>query len=74
MSANFPSRPELRTYSSIFPPLAKIASYGNVTLPELWGVNPFLLVAVFVMLCLLLFYFLENGLRRGDKLEPPSAW
>ncbi len=57
------------TYQQVFPPLAKPANLGNVTLPTLLNVNPFLLVSVFVVFTLLLFYFLEHGLKRKDKLD-----
>jgi hypothetical protein len=53
------------------PGILKIANLGNVTLPDLWGVNPLLLVGVFVVFTLLLFYFFENGLKRKDRLEDP---
>jgi hypothetical protein len=51
------------------PGVLKVANLGNVVLPDLWGVNPFLLVSVFVVFVLILFYFLENGLKRTDKLD-----
>ncbi len=56
------------TYQQVFPPLAKPANLGNITLPTLLNVNPFLVVGVFVVFTLLLFYFLEHGLQRKDKL------
>lgn len=57
------------TYQQIFPPLAKPANLGNVTLATLWNLDPLLLVAVFVTFVLLLFYFLEHGWKRRDRLE-----
>ena len=57
------------TYNSVFPPIAKVANLGNITLPTLLGVHPLLVVALFVVLTLLLFYFLENGGKRKDKLS-----
>lgn len=57
------------TYQQVFPPIAKIANLGNVTLPGLWNLDPMLVVAVFAVAVLLLFYFLEHGLRRRDKLD-----
>jgi len=38
-------------------------------MPMLWNINPLLFVAVFVVFTLLLFYFLEHGLKRKDRLE-----
>jgi hypothetical protein len=60
------------TYQQVFPPLAKPLNYGPVTMPALWNVNPYLLVGVFTIFTLLLFYFLEHGLKRKDKLEDIS--
>lgn len=56
-------------YPAVYPPLAKIANLGSVTLPTLWGLNPLLLVAAFALLTLFLFYALERGLKRRDRLE-----
>jgi hypothetical protein len=56
------------TYQYVFPPIAKIANLGNVTLPTLWNIDPMLMAAIFCLFCLLLFYFLEHGLQRKDKL------
>lgn len=57
------------TYQWVFPQIARLANFGNVTLPVMWKVNPLLLIAVFVVFVLLLFYLLEHGLRRKDRLE-----
>jgi hypothetical protein len=57
------------TYSSVFPALSSLAYYGSVTLPDLWNVSPVLLIAVIAIFVLLLFYFLERGLKRTDVLE-----
>ena len=51
------------------PTILKTSNLGNVVLPDLWKVNPFLMVGVFVIFTLLLLYFLENGLKRKDRLE-----
>jgi hypothetical protein len=51
------------------PKILKVSNLGNVVMPDLWNLNPFLLVGVFVAFILLLFYFLENGLQREDNLE-----
>jgi uncharacterized protein len=57
------------TYQQVFPPIAKLAALGSVTLPDLWKVNAFLLVGIFVILVLFLFYLLEHGLKRKDQLD-----
>ncbi len=57
------------TYQAVFPPILKVANLGNTTLPLLLNVSPLLLVAIFITLVLLLFYFLERGLKRSDKLQ-----
>jgi hypothetical protein len=57
------------TYAQVMPGILKVANLGSVVLPDLWNVNPFLLVGVFVVFTLVLFYFLENGLKRKDSLE-----
>jgi uncharacterized membrane protein YedE/YeeE len=57
------------TYQTVFPPIAAIANLGNVVLPDLWHVDPFLMVAVFCAMTLLLFYLLEHGWQRKDKLK-----
>jgi uncharacterized membrane protein YedE/YeeE len=57
------------TYEQIFPPIQRLANLGNRTLPQLWNIDPLLLVGVFVILVLFLFYLLEHRLKRKDKLE-----
>lgn len=57
------------SYREFMPAILKVANLGNVTLPDLLNVNPLLLVGVFVVMCLILFYFLENGLKRKDRVE-----
>ncbi len=57
------------TYPQFMPAVLKVANLGNIVLPDLLNVNPFLFVGVFVVFVLILFYFLENGLKRADRLE-----
>lgn len=57
------------TYQAVFPSIVKQANLGNVTVLSLWDLNPFLVIAVFTVAVLLLFYFLEHGGKRKDKLE-----
>ncbi len=57
------------TYLKVFPIIARIGYIGPKTLPDITGLNPFLLVGIFMAAVLLLFYFLERGLIRKDKLD-----
>jgi uncharacterized BrkB/YihY/UPF0761 family membrane protein len=56
------------TYPNVMPAVLKTANLGNVTLPNLWNVNPFLVIGVLAVFVVLLFYFLENGPQRKDRL------
>jgi uncharacterized membrane protein YedE/YeeE len=58
-----------QTYQQVFPQIAKIANMGSITLPDLWGIHPVLLIAIFACAAILLFYLIENGLFRKDKLS-----
>lgn len=49
------------TYQAVYPRIAAIANYGNVTLPMLMGVNPFLLWGILITAALFLFYVLERA-------------
>jgi len=56
------------TYQYVFPKISAIANYGNVTLPQLWNINPYLAITVFSILALVLFYLIDRmGLQRKDK-------
>jgi len=57
------------TYQSFFPEVVRVANLGNVTLPGLLNANALLLVAIFIILTLVLFYFLEHGWARKDRTE-----
>ncbi len=55
------------TYQQVFPQISKIASYGNVVMPELWNVDPYLLVAAISLMALLLFYAIDRmGMQREE--------
>ncbi len=46
----------------------RIANYGNVTLPDLWHINPYLAVTVFTIMALVLFYMIDRmGWQRKEK-------
>jgi hypothetical protein len=57
------------TYQNLMPGILKVANLGSVVMPDLWGLNPLLVVGVFVVFIGMLFYFLENGWVRKDRLE-----
>ncbi|HTX91968.1 MAG TPA: DUF6691 family protein [Anaerolineales bacterium] len=56
------------TYTQVMLPIKAIADYGNVTLPQLWNINPYLAVLVFTILALVLFYMVDRmGWQRKQK-------
>jgi hypothetical protein len=56
------------TYPSVFPAISRLAAYGNVTLGQLWNVNSWLLIGLFAGMSLFLFYLIDNGMIRRDRL------
>jgi hypothetical protein len=57
------------TYSKIFPPIEKIAKVGNVVVPDLWNLSPFLVVLFFGLLAIFLFYLIDRaGMQRRNKM------
>jgi hypothetical protein len=61
------------TYSKIFPPIEKIAKVGNVVIPDLWKLSPFLVVFFFVLFAVFLFYLIDRaGMQRRDKMNSES--
>jgi len=56
------------TYDAVFPKISAIANYGNVTMPQLWNINPYLAVLVFTIMALVLFYLIDRaGWQRKQK-------
>jgi uncharacterized protein len=56
------------TYSKIFPPIEKLAKVGNVVIPDLWNLSPFLVILFFGLFAILLFYLIDRaGLQRNKK-------
>jgi hypothetical protein len=56
--------------TKIFPPIQGIAKVGNVVIPDLWNLSPFLLVLFFGLVAILLFYLIDRaGMQRRNKLE-----
>jgi len=53
------------TYASVFPAISQIANVGNVVLPDLWNLSPFLTIVLFALVTLFLFYLIDRvGLQR----------
>jgi len=58
------------TYQQVFPQIEKIAKIGNVVMPDLWNLSPYLFVLLFALITLLLFYLIDRaGLQRKKNLE-----
>jgi len=56
------------TYQQVFPQISKLADVGNVVMPDLWNLNPYLTVLAFALMALLLFYLIDRaGLQRKEK-------
>jgi hypothetical protein len=56
------------TYQQVFPQISKLANYGNVVMPELWNLNPYLTVLAFSLMAVVLFYLIDRaGLQRKEK-------
>ncbi len=58
------------TYQQVFPVISKIASVGNVVIPDLWNLSPFLTIVFFALFALILFYAIDRaGLFRKKSVE-----
>ena len=58
------------TYQQVFPQISAIANYGNVVMPDLWNLNPYLTVLAFSLISLLLFYLIDRaGWQRKEKMK-----
>lgn len=56
------------TYQQVFPQISKLANLGNVVMPDLWNINPYLTVLAFALMAFLLFYLIDRaGLQRKEK-------
>ena len=56
------------TYQQVFPGISKLAALGNVVMPDLWNLNPYLTVLAFSLMALLLFYLIDRaGMQRKEK-------
>jgi len=58
------------TYQQVFPQISALANFGSVTMPNLWNLNPYLVVILFALISLLLFYLIDRaGMQRKDKMQ-----
>lgn len=58
------------TYQQVFPVISKIANVGNVVIPDLWNLSPFLTIVFFALFALILFYAIDRaGLFRKKSVE-----
>jgi hypothetical protein len=58
------------TYQQVFPQIAAIAKIGNVVMPDLWNLNPYLFILLFILITLFLFYLIDRaGLFRKKVAE-----
>jgi hypothetical protein len=56
------------TYQQVQPAIMAITNYGNVVIPDLWNLSPFLTVLTFALMALLLFYLIDRvGWQRKEK-------
>ncbi len=56
------------TYQQVFPQIEKIAKIGNVVMPDLWNLSPYLFVLLFGLISVLLFYLIDRaGLQRKES-------
>ncbi len=53
------------TYQQVFPQISKIANLGNVVMPDLWNIDPYLMVLAIALMSLILFYAIDRmGMQR----------
>jgi len=57
----------------VFPKISQLANYGNTTFAALWNINIWLFITVFGLMALFLFYLIDHGLFRKDKLADSEA-
>lgn len=56
------------TYQAVFPKIADLAKVGNVVLPDLWNISPYMTVLLFGLISLLLFYAIDRaGFHRNER-------
>lgn len=58
------------TYQQVFPQISAIAKFGNVVIPDLWNINPYMFVLLFALITVFLFYLIDrSGMQRKEKAE-----
>jgi hypothetical protein len=58
------------TYQQVFPQISALANYGNVVIPGLWNLDPYLTVAAVALMALLLFYLIDRmGMHRSEMKQ-----
>ncbi len=56
------------TYQQVMPGILKVSNLGNVVMPDLWNLDPFLTVLTFSIMALLLFYAIDRmGMQRTSS-------
>lgn len=56
------------TYAVVFPPISALVNLGNVVIPDLWNLNPYLTVLAFALMAVLLFYLIDRmGMHRKEQ-------
>ena len=62
------------TYQQVFPQISNLANYGDVVIPGLWNLDPYLTVVAFSLMALLLFYLIDRmGMHREDIKQGGQA-
>jgi len=62
------------TYQQVFPQISNLANYGNVVIPALWNLDPYLTVVAFSLMALLLFYLIDRmGMHRKEMKQGGQA-
>ncbi len=58
------------TYQQVFPQISALAKLGNVVMPDLWNLNPYPFILLFILITLFLFYLIDRaGLFRKKVVE-----
>ncbi len=55
------------TYEQISMQITKIANFGILVMPDAWNLDPYLFIALFAAMALLLFYLIDRaGMQRKE--------
>jgi hypothetical protein len=56
------------TYQQVYPAISAIANVGNVVIPDLWNLSPYLTILLFALMSGLLFYLIDRAhLQRKER-------